>query len=294
MQERVIGKESLVRVATVQFEPIIADKEHNLKRSEELIREAAQNGAKLVILPELCNTGYVLNSRAEAFALSEPVPGGPTSDLWGGLAKELNLFIAAGITEREGVKLFNSEALYGPSGHIGTFRKLHLWYEEKLFFEPGDKGMPVFHTEIGRIAMCICYDMWFPEVFRLAAVQGADIVAVATNWVPIPGQREGEKPMAINLAMANAHCNGIFIACADRIGVERGQPFVGSSVIVNPAGWPIAGPAPMESEAILYADCNLVEARRAKSWSDLNVVLRDRRTDLYDTMLGTGAKPFGW
>lgn len=294
MQERVVGKESMVRVACAQFEPRIGEKERNLQRTEELIREAAANGARLVILPELCNTGYVFNSREEAFSLSEPVPGGPTSDLWARLARELNVYVAAGITEREGDKLFNSCALFGPSGHLGTFRKLHLWYEEKLFFEPGDHGMPVFHTEIGRIAMCICYDMWFPETFRLAALQGADIVAVATNWVPIPGQREGEKPMAVNLAMANAHCNGIFIACADRVGVERGQPFLGHSVVVNPAGWPIAGPAPFAEESLLYADCNLVEARRAKSWNDLNVVLRDRRTDVYDTMLGSGAKPFGW
>ena len=117
-------------------------------------------------------------------------------------------------------------------GHLSITQKFLSWMsgrtqtgEENLFFEPGNLGFPVFHTPIGRIGVAICYDGWFPETFRLCALQGADIVCVPTNWVPIPGQAEGREAMANILAMAAAHSNSIFIACADRVGIERGQPF---------------------------------------------------------------------
>ena len=177
--------------------------------------------------------------------------------------------------------------------HVGTFRKVHLWNEENLFFEPGNLGFPVFHTPIGRIGVAICYDGWFPESFRLCALQGADIVCVPTNWVPIPGQAEGREAMANVLAMAAAHSNSIFIACADRVGVERGQPFEGQSVIVSYTGWPVVGPASRDTEDILIAEVDLGEARRRRNWNAFNQVLRDRRVDVYDEMLGSGTKR-GW
>ena len=183
--------------------------------------------------------------------------------------------------------------MIGPEGYIGTFRKVHLWNEENLFFEPGDLGFPVFHTPIGRIGVAICYDGWFPETFRLCALQGADIVCVPTNWVPIPGQAEGREAMANILAMAAAHSNSIFIACADRVGVERGQPFEGQSLIVSYTGWPVAGPASRDAEDILIAEVDLGEARRKRNWNAFNQVLRDRRADVYDEMLGSDAKR-GW
>ena len=110
--------------------------------------------------------------------------------------------------------LYNSSVVIGPQGHLGTFRKVHLWNEENLFFEPGNLGMPVFRTPIGRIASNICYDSWFPESFRLAALQGADIVCVPTNWVPMPNQPEDQLAMANILCMAGAHSNSVFVAAA--------------------------------------------------------------------------------
>ena len=181
-------------------------------------------------------------------------------------------------------------SLIGPDGYIGTFRKVHLWNEENLFFEPGDLGFPVFHTAIGRIGIAICYDGWFPETFRLCALQGADIVCVPTNWVQNPGQAQGREAMANILAMAAAHCNSIFIACADRVGSERGQPFEGQSLIVSYTGWPVVGPASRDTEDILIAEIELGEARRARNWNAFNQVLRDRRSDLYDEMLGIHIK----
>lgn len=285
--------EASVKIACVQMEPIVGNKDDNVRRSIEMIEEAAGNGARLVVLPELCNSGYVFENREEAFALSEEVPGGPTSQAWMKVAARHGLHIVAGISERDGDALYNSSVVIGPQGHVGTFRKVHLWNEENLFFEPGNLGFPVFRTPIGRIGTFICYDGWFPESYRLCALQGADIVCIPTNWVPIPGQDKDREAMANILVMAGAHSNSVFIAAADRVGTERGQPFEGQSVIVSYTGWPIAGPASADGEEIIYADANLADARRKRNWNEYNQVLRDRRGDVYDEMLGSRAPP-GW
>jgi len=282
-----------VRIACIQMQPVIGRVEDNVRHSISLIERAVERGAELIVLPELSNSGYMFNSREEAFALSEAIPDGPTVKAWSEIASRHKLHLVAGICERDGAKLFNSAVLIGPNGYIGTFRKVHLWNEENLYFEPGDLGFPVYHTAIGRIGMAICYDGWFPETYRLAALQGADIVCVPTNWVPIPGQAAGREAMANILAMAAAHSNSIYIACADRVGTERGQPFEGQSLIVGHTGWPVAGPASRDKEEIVIADVALGEARRARNWNAFNQVLRDRRSDLYDEMLGSDVKR-GW
>ncbi|HQT73267.1 MAG: hydratase [Acidiphilium sp. 37-67-22] len=287
------GSRNMVRVACLQMEPHVGDKDANLDTSLGLIEQAAANGAKLLVLPELCNSGYVFRSREEAFSLAEPIPDGPTVRRWEAAASSHNVYIAAGIAERDGDSLYNAAVLIGPAGYIGTFRKVHLWNEETLYFEPGDLGFPVFHTPIGRIGMAICYDGWFPETYRLNALAGADIVCVPTNWVPIPGQAEGREAMANILVMAAAHSNSLFIAAADRVGTERDQPFEGQSLIVSYTGWPVAGPASRTRQEIIYADVNLQDARRGRNWNDFNQVLRDRRTDVYDEMLGADV-PRGW
>lgn len=280
--ERIKGKESLVEVACCQFEPHVGDKTYNVTRSLELIAEAAAIGAQLIVLPELCNSGYVFNSREEAFSLAESVPDGETVFTWEKAANKYNVYIIAGICEKEGSNLYNSSVLIGPDGYIGTYRKIHLWYEEKLFFEPGNLGVPVFSTPFGRIGLLICYDIWFPEVLRMCSLKGADIVGVSTNWVPMPGQGPEELPMAVHLCMANAHVNGLFIAAADRVGVEREQPFLGHSVIVGPTGQLASGPASGDNEEIIMASCNLSESRRTRSFNELNHILRDRREEVYE------------
>jgi N-carbamoylputrescine amidase len=293
MPEAKARQEAVVRVACVQMEPVVGSNQANVEKTRALIQKAAEGDARLVVLPELANSGYVFENREEAFALSEPVPDGETTRAWKELAREHGLYIAAGICERDGDVLYNSAVLVGPEGHIGTFRKVHLWNEENLYFEPGNLGFPVFRTPIGRIGLMICYDCWFPEGYRLCALQGADIICVSTNWVPIPGQDPKREAMANILCMGAAHTNSVFIAAADRVGTERGQPFIGQSLIVSYTGWPIAGPASRAEEEILFADCNLADARRKRNWNEYNQVLRDRRTDVYAEMLGAEAKP-GW
>lgn len=293
MSEQAAHDEAAVRIACVQMEPIVGEKDRNVRRSIEMIEEAAGKGATLVVLPELCNSGYVFDTREEAFALSEEIPAGPTCQAWAGVASKHGLHIVAGIDERDGDALYNSSVVIGPHGYVGTFRKVHLWNKENLFFEPGNLGFPVFKTPIGRIGTFICYDGWFPESYRLCALQGADIVCVPTNWVPIPGQDENREAMANILAMAAAHSNSLFVAAADRIGTERQQPFIGQSIIVSYTGWPVGGPASPDKEEIIYADVNLSDARRKRNWNEYNQVLRDRRTDLYNEMLGASSAP-GW
>lgn len=282
-----------ITVATVQMQPIVGSKDDNVQHSLALIDEAAGAGAKLIVLPELCNSGYVFESREEAFELAELIPAGATCEKWISAAARHQVYLVAGISERDGDALYNASVVIGPDGFIGKFRKVHLWNRENLFFEPGNVGFPVFKTPIGRIGTFVCYDGWFPESYRLCALQGADIICIPTNWVPIPGQDEQREAMANILVMAAAHSNSVYIAAADRVGVEREQPFIGQSIIVSYTGWPIAGPASASDEEILYAEVDLSEARAKRNWNEFNQVMRDRRTDTYDEMLGSDASP-GW
>jgi N-carbamoylputrescine amidase len=270
----------LLQISCIQFEPRIGDVDGNLLRSSALIREAAASGSRLIVLPELANTGYVFESVEEARSLAEPVPGGRSAQAWSQLARELGIHLVAGITEHDGDSLYNSALITGPDGYIGTYRKSHLWDRENLFFAKGNLGFPVFDTALGKIGVAICYDAWFPETFRQLALQGAEIVCVPTNWVPMPDQPADEAAMANVLHRAAAHSNGIFIACADRVGVERGQPFEGQSLIVGPRGWTLAGPASRERPETVTARVDLAAAGR-KDLNAFNSLLRDRRADVY-------------
>ncbi|PLZ00862.1 hydratase [Burkholderia sp. WAC0059] len=275
------GEESVIGAACIQMEPKIGRKDENVARTVELIGRAHADGARLVVLPELCNSGYVFESREEAFALAETLEAGETIRAWQALSERLGVVIVAGFAERAGDRLYNAAAILRPGHAPGRYRKLHLWGEEQLFFEPGNLGVPLFETPFGRLACAICYDIWFPEVFRMAALAGADALCVPTNWVPMPAQPANLPVMANTLAMAGAHSNGMFVLAADRVGTERGQPFLGNSLIVDHFGWPAAGPAGAHEEAVLVARLNLVAARRNRQLNSFNHVLRDRRPDVY-------------
>lgn len=270
-----------VKIACIQMEPQIGDVAGNRAAAARFIVAAARRGARLIVLPELCNSGYVFHSRQEALALAEEIPAGPTCQEWGALARRLRVYIVAGIAERDGPALYNTAVVIGPDGYIGKYRKLHLWNRENIYFTPGNLGVPVFDTPFGRVGVAVCYDGWFPEVYRLGALQGADLICVPTNWVPMPDQPPGQQPMAVTLAMASAHSNALFIACADRVGIERDQAFIGASVIVHCSGWPMAGPAGQNDEAIIYAELDLSEARGQRRLNEFNQLLGDRRGDVY-------------
>ena len=281
---------SLVRVAVVQFDPQVGtqNRQSNLDTSLSLALQAVNNGANLIVLPELANTGYLFSNRQEAFQHAEPIPDGPSLRAWMDFARDRQVYLVAGLAEREGMQLFDTAVLLGPDGLIGKYRKAHLWNKEKLWFSPGNLGFPVFETPIGRIGLLICWDIWFPEVPRILTQQGADIICSLNNWVwtPPPLFDEAGKCMASYLTMTAAHVNNVFIAAANRIGEEYGGRYLGCSLIAGTNGWPIGKVASPNEQDILYADIDLSTARSAPIWNDLNDLQRDRRVDLYDGMLG--------
>ena len=291
MSDREIG------VACVQMEPRIGAVAENIARSVSLAETAADDGASLIVLPELCQSGYVFESREEAFALAEDPRTGPASRAWAELAARRQVHIVAGLNERDGgerdsgerdgARIYNSAVVIGPEGLLGVFRKVHLWDNETRFFAKGDRGYPVFDLPFGRIGVFICYDGWFPESYRACAAQEVDMICVPTNWVPMPDQPPDRDVMANTLVMAGAHSNGVFIAAADRVGTERGQPFLGRSLIVGPSGWPLAGPASPDREEILIARVDLAQARQRRQLNIHNHVLGDRRQDVYGQHLAS-------
>lgn len=281
---------SPVRIAVIQFDPQVglAHGESNLSKSLQLAEQAVHEGANLIVLPELASTGYTFQTRAEAFAHAEYLGEGAAQKSWARFARQHQVYLAAGFVERDGLKLFDSAVLFGPHGVLGHYRKAHLWNQEKLWFSPGDLGFPVFETPIGRIGLLICWDIWFPEVPRLLALQGADIICSLNNWVwtPPPLFDAAGRCMASYLTITAAHANNVYIAAANRVGSERGGRFLGCSLIAGTNGWPIGEVADPESECILYADVDLSAARSAPIWNSLNDLPRDRRNDLYGEMLG--------
>lgn len=270
-----------VIVACVQFEPLAGSLAANQKAMERHIREAHAKGASIVVLPELADSGYVFASESELAAQASPVPGGGTSTLLCSLSRELQIVVVSGVAEREADVFFNSAIVCGPVGFVGKYRKLHLWNEENRFFRSGDLGLPVFDTPFGKIGIAICYDGWFPETFRQLALKGASLICVPTNWVPMADGDARPEPMANVLHKAAAHSNGVYIACADRIGTERGQLFLGRSLIVGPNGWPVAGPASADRAEIIFAKLELERIAAARRLNAFNDLIGDRRSDVY-------------
>jgi predicted amidohydrolase len=285
-----IKRKSPVRVAVVQFNPQVGldNLEPNALAVRQRLQKAVKEGANLIVLPELATTGYCFHSREEAFAHAEPVPNGRTVRDWVVFAKEHQVYIVGCLPEVEGQQLFDTAILVGPEGYIGKYRKTHLWNEEKLFFTPGNLGFPVFDTRIGRIGLLVCWDIWFPETARIVSQLGADIICIPTGWVwtPPPLYDASGTCMAAYLTMTAAHANNVFIATADRVGTERGAGFMGNSLIAGTNGWPVGRIAGPDEDTILYADIDVVQARTAPIWNKLNDLQRDRRTDLYDQLLG--------
>jgi predicted amidohydrolase len=268
-------------LACIQFEPVVGSLAANQEAMERNIREAHAKGASIVVLPELADSGYVFSNESELAAQASPVPGGGTSTLLCDLSRELKIVVVSGLAERDGDQFFNAAIVCGPDGFVGKYRKLHLWSEENRFFRSGDLGLPVFDTPFGKIGVAICYDGWFPETFRQLALKGASLVCVPTNWVPMPDGDTRPEPMASVLHKAAAHSNGIYIACADRIGTERGQTFLGGSLIVGPTGWPVAGPASVDRAEIIFAKLELGSVAAARRLNVFNDLISDRRSDVY-------------
>jgi N-carbamoylputrescine amidase len=270
-------------VACAQYAIRDGDPETNLQRSVRAIREAADTGADLVVLPELANSGCDFSSREQALELAEEVGEtgenpGPTLRTWREAAEESGIFVVVGFLEREGGSMYNSAAVVGP-GFFGRYRKTHLWDGEKLLYEAG-RDLPVFDTPLGRIGVLICYDAWFPETARTLALRGADLICVPANapddWVP-EEQRRGDFTMLNVHAISHANINRLFVVCANRVGDD----YLGRSCVVDPTGGILAFGS-TEKEELISAEVEVERSCREKRLTERSHAFGDRNLRAYE------------
>jgi predicted amidohydrolase len=241
-----------MKIAAVQMDIKIFQKELNLARVITKMEEASRAGAKIVVFPECALAGYCFTSREEAWPLAETVPG-PSTEKLAAAAKSLDCTAVVGLLERDGDTLYNAAAVVGPTGVMGSYRKMHLpclgidWFNAV-----GDKPFPVFDTSHGRIGINICYDCSIPEAGRVLKLKGAQVLAIPTNW-PAGSDSWAHTPKV------RATENHLHVVVADRVGEERGFRFVGHSQIVDFTG-KVHGEAGETEETILYADLDLAAA----------------------------------
>lgn len=267
-----------VTVACCQLAPSVGEREANLASMRAAVERAAAAGAQVVVLPELASSGYMFRDHAELVEAAEPADG-PTATLVADLAGRLGIVVVAGFPEAADGVVYNSAVLADPSGVRAVYRKAHLWDAEKpVGFASGDAPPPVVETPYGRIGVMICYDVEFPEWVRTAALAGAELLAVPANW-PLFPRPDGERPAEIVKVQANASVNRMAMALTDRTGTERGQDWVGGSVIVDQDGYPLTE-LRLGEQADLLATLDLAESR-TKTISSHNDVFGDRRPELY-------------
>lgn len=268
-----------MKVACAQLAPVIGEVAGNRLRSVRAIELAARAGARLVVLPELCNSGYVFADRAEAFGLAETVVG-PTVAAWAELSARHGLVVIGGLCERRGDgRLGNTAVTIDGGAVVSVYRKTHLWDRELDVFTPGELPPPVVGTSVGSIGVAVCYDAFFPEVMRSLALAGAHLIAVPMN-TPVLEPRLQPLAAEVALAISSAVCNRVFVAQCDRTGDERDVRWVGCSAVVDPDGRLMTERT--DGEAVLLAEVELTTAAR-KQVGARNHVLADRRPELYRT-----------
>lgn len=265
------------RVTCCQVPLLIGDVTGNRTTARAAIEQAASDGAQIVVLPELVTSGYVFADRAELESLAE-TRDGPSITEWANLAESFGLTIVAGFPEAAGDRVYNSAVVVDPSGVRNVYRKTHLWDTENSVFDRSDDLPVVVDTEHGRIGVLVCYDVEFPEWVRAVALDGADLLCAPVNWPLLP-RPDGERPTEMVRVLAGAGMNRMPIAVCDRVGVERGQDWIGGSVITDADGYP-AALGQFGHPGNVTADLDLALSR-IKRFNENNDVHGDRRTDLY-------------
>jgi predicted amidohydrolase len=260
-----------VKIGFVQLSPALGDVAETTRTIDGL--RGQFESADLVVLPELCNSGYNFASLEQARGLAEDAGGGPFVQYLQSLCERHDQYIVAGINERDDASgdLYNSAVVLGPEGCVGLYRKLHLFLNEKDFFQPGDRGLPVFDLGACKLGMLICFDWIFPESWRVLAVKGADIVCHPANLV-LPGLAQRAIPI-------QALMNRIFVVTANRVGTEGDLTFTGSSIITNPKGEVLATAGATQTE-VSVVDVDIALARD-KMVTPRNHVIADRRPEAY-------------
>jgi N-carbamoylputrescine amidase len=284
------AKDDKFRLGLIQT-ACAADPNENLAKAVWKIREAASRGAQVVCLEELFRSEYFCREEnADLFALAEPIPG-PTTGTLSTLARELGVVIVASLFERRAAGLYhNTAAVIDADGALaGIYRKTHIpddpCYYEKFYFTPGDLGFPSFETRFGRIAVLVCWDQWYPEAARLAALGGPTVLLYPTaiGWHRHEKAPHGaaQRDAWITIQRAHAIANGIYVAAVNRVGVEGSLEFWGSSFVAGPFGELLAQ-ASTDQEETLIVECDPHHAEEVRrNWP----FLRDRRIDAYAPIL---------
>ncbi len=269
----------MVKVAGVQFSTR-GNAGSNLEKALELAALAAEKGAGLVAFPELCTTRWFPGRTKQAsFELAETIPG-PSTDRMASFAADHGLVVVLPVFERAGKgKFFNSAAVIDADGRLlGVYRKIHIpnvmgWHE-KFYFLPGDLGFPVFETRVGRIAIQISWDVYFPEGSRILALKGAELVVVPTSNA-FGNHERWEKMIA-----GNALANGIYFLRVNRVGREEKQAFYGKTFCMNPHGELVQKSAGLRDSVHLSAIDFDEVLRTREEWA----FFRDRREDQYSAI----------
>ncbi|WRU97710.1 nitrilase-related carbon-nitrogen hydrolase (plasmid) [Priestia filamentosa] len=266
------------KVASVQFNPMLNERDKNIEELLKVMEKALKNGAKLIVAPEMSTTGYYYENREAIEPFVDTIPGKTTSEFTK-LAKKYDAYIVFGMAEvdKKTDLYYNSAALVGPEGYIGKYRKTQMWETEMHWAAWGDLGVPVFKTKIGKIAMNICMDSAYFETARLAGIKGANILAFPTN----------SSAQTISALPARAQQNGMYIVSANRSNTEKGFHMVGGSAIWSPEGEKLAEASvvmkeseDIEKPTITYAtiDPKLYENKNKEA-------LKERRPNLYKELM---------
>ncbi|MBE9492631.1 MAG: carbon-nitrogen hydrolase [Bacteroidetes bacterium] len=257
-----------MKAGFIQFAPQFGDADKTIQHLENLFIKATS--ADIIVLPELANSGYNFDSKAQAFQYSEKIEKSRFVEFLITKAKQLNTNIITGFNERADGEIFNTALLICPEGIKGKYRKMHLFMNEKDFFSKGDLGFPVFDIGICRLGILVCFDYIFSEAWRILGLKGADLVCHPANLVT---------PYAQKVIPSQSLINRFYIITADRIGTENELTFTGQSIISDPEG-DILYQASVNSEEvkILALDVNLA---RNKMITPRNHVFDDRLPEQY-------------
>ena len=265
-----------MKAGFVQFSPTFGKVDANIEKAVSLMDKV---DAELIVLPELFNTGYLFVSLKEAAGLAEEIPAGKTTQALCSVANKRKIHIVAGIAEVSAGKLYNSVILISPDGYVTTYRKIHLFNEEKLWFQPGDKGFAVYDIGFCKIGMMICFDWYFPESARILALKGADIICHPANLV---------LPHCQDAMVTRCLENRIYAVTANRTGGEERDGkkwrYTGKSQITSP-DTRILYRAGEENDEVGVAEIDVQKARNKKI-NKYNDIFADRRVEFYQDIVG--------
>ena len=283
-----------VTVAAIQMQ-MAAEVSENIRKAEKLVREAAGQGAQVILLPELFERPYFCQQRQyEFYAYAAALEENPAVRHFRSIARELEIVMPISFYEKEGTRLFNSIAMLDADGTVlGVYRKTHIpddhYYQEKFYFTPGDTGFKVWATRYGKIGVGICWDQWFPEAARAMALQGAEMLLYPTAIGSEPILDTDSMPHWRRCMQGHAGSNLMPVIAANRVGVEVVEPceenggqssslnFYGSSFITDNTGAVVAE-AGRREETVLTASFDLEQLEKDRlSWG----LFRDRRPEMY-------------